>query len=62
MEGAISAYKFDIANDENNPSNFLENKSNWVVLKDVDCYGTSLPPERPAPTLDACIEQCYGLI
>ena len=50
---------FSFLADENDPT-----PTNYVVLKDTDCLGYDVYNNRPrpAPTLNACIEQCLGFI
>ena len=34
--------------------------ADWIVLKDTDCFGDDIKPQKPASSIFDCIEQCYG--
>jgi len=57
MEGTISAYEFHTAEDEVF-YNDDQTPTDWVVLKDTDCFGADIRPQLPAATMNDCIEQC----
>ena len=38
----------------------LDSAADWIVLKDMDCFGDDIKPQKPASSIFDCIQQCHG--
>ena len=42
--------------------NKIFSDDDWKIMKDTNCQSYDVHPMQPAPTIFACVEQCYGFI